>query len=487
MTQQGRRWPDGVPVAVTSVDGRITQVQPIPESPDLPWIMPGIVDNHCHILPTGLDLQKLHLGGLDTREAVLDAVRSRVQETPDGNHVLAVHYDQTRFPDGRHLSREELDATSVRHPIILRHVNGHASVANSLALDRAGVTSDEPNPDGGEYLRDASGRMTGVLLELAHERVTAAVPNPDLEQMVSAILAAGEKMASYGIRTASDMMTGRFDLDLELQAYRLAAERGCPIRMRLYLQWGRVFGSRHLDAERLRELVDAFDGSRVRVGGIKIFADGAIGSRTAAIYGHYSGSELTEHEGQLIYAPDKLQAMIVTAAQAGYQVAVHSIGDRATDLVMSGFEQTPDPGRHRIEHAMILSDAQIERMATIGCHVTMQPEFLVRFGHSYLRQLGAERAAHLKRYRSVLDQGLRLSFGSDRPIVEGDPWLAIRAAVSRPAGFEPAENLRPAEAVHAYTGAAADSNEDFGDARLAVGATADPILVESDRLKMDPV
>ncbi|MCW5937533.1 MAG: amidohydrolase [Fimbriimonadaceae bacterium] len=421
-------------------------------------IAPGFVDAHCHILPTGLDLQKLHLGGLDSREAVVAAVERRHGSHPDG-WLAAVHYDQTRFADARHLTRDEIDAVVPSRPVLLRHSNGHASVANSAALVAAGVREDEPDPAGGTYVRDEGGRLTGVLLERAHERVTAAMPTPTLAEMTSAILEAGHRMAELGIACATDMMTGRWDLEQELLAYNAAAEAGCEVALRLCLQWGTVLGPRGIEAARLRELLAAMDPVRCRAIGLKIFADGAIGSATAAIHGAFL---TTGGNGQLIYAPDKLKKMVAQAAEADWSVAVHTIGDRSTDLVMDAVEATPDPSRHRLEHVMMLSDEQIARIVRLGCEATMQPEFLMRFGHAYQKQLGPAVSARLKRARSCLDAGVKLSFSSDRPIVPGDPRDGIACAVRRPEGFDPAENVTLEEAVRAYTVDAARANGDQG-------------------------
>lgn len=444
-------------------------------------LMPAFIDSHCHILPTGLDLQKLHLGSCSTREEVLAVVRERLASLEDHQWLMAVHYDQTKFPDGEHLTRVELDGISDTRPIVLRHVNGHASVANAEALKLAGVADDEPNPAGGEFARDASGRLTGVLLESAHERVTAAAPNPTLDEMCEAILRASQHMRELGIHCASDMMTGRFNLLQELEAYRRVAEMGSPIRFRLYLQWSEVFGGRAASREAIDEQIRLMDPITCKVAGIKIFADGAIGSATAAIYGRFSGHEApgptisrhgkstsefapegVETDGQLIYRPDKLKQMVLTAHEAGFQLAIHTIGDYSTDLVMEAYEATGDAKRHRIEHAMILSDAQIERMARLGSYCTMQPEFLLRFGHSYLRQLGPERRSMLERFRSVKDAGIPLSLSSDRPIVAGDPWDGVRSAVKRPEGFDQSENLTLNEALLGYTIEGAKANGDEG-------------------------
>lgn len=471
------------------------------------WILPALVDSHCHILPTGLDLLKLNLGGAASRDEVLDLVRDCEHQLERDKWLLAVHYDQNKFADGAHITRNELDAISATRPILLRHVNGHASVANSAALHAAKISLDAPDLPGGAFGRTEDGLLNGVTFEDAHEWVNRAVPPPDLQEMVDAIRRAGALMASRGILSASDMMTGRFCISDELEAYRIVSE-GSPIRTRLYVQWGEVFGARGIGREALKRANDLFDPRTCRVGGIKIFADGAIGSATAAIYGSYSGvkadgpvlskrsrsaastaPEGTRVAGQLIYAPDRLREMVRIAASVGYQVSIHTIGDYATDLVMDAFEAVDTPEMHRIEHAMILSDEQIDRMAKLGSYCTMQPEFLHQFGHTYLRQLGPERASKLERMRSVIAAGIPLSLSSDMPITTGDPWLGMDAAVNRPEGFDAKEALSVKEAIEGYSRAGAEVNLD-GDSlgRLMPGQLADFLVFDEDprTLKVRP-
>ncbi len=473
---------EGALTEMATLDGVIVGIGPdvgeAEETVDLgrKWVAPSFNDSHCHILPTGLDLKKLHLGSCSTHEEVLEAVRSRLDEVEPRQWLHAVHYDQTKFPGAEHLNRNQLDAISTEVPILLRHSNGHASVANSAALQAAGIGEKVEDPVGGTYVRDDSGRLNGVLLERAHEHVTSQSPEPSLDQMVAAILLASEEMSKFGITAASDMMTGRWHLMKELEAYRLASERGAKVRFTLWMQWATVLGPRAFTASQIDEHVRKMDPRRCAVGGVKIFSDGAIGSATAAIYGRYE----TEPEdgraesGQLIYNPTKLTEMVVKATQRGYAVAVHAIGDRAVDVTLNAFETSGAPARHRLEHAMILSDAQIERLARVGCFVTMQPEFLHRFGHAYKVQLGDERASKLKRARSVLDAGLRMSFNSDRPIVLGDPVIGIQTAVNRPEGFVQEENITPAEAFRAYTlGGAVANRQDGWLGLLEEGFAAD--------------
>ncbi|MCG9895819.1 MAG: amidohydrolase family protein, partial [Fimbriimonadaceae bacterium] len=387
-----------------------------------------------------------------------------------------VQYDQTKFPGAEHLTAAELDALSADRPILLRHSNGHASAANSAALRAAGIAPDEADPEGGEFVRDASGRLTGVLLERAHEIVTSRAPEPSLEEMVAAIMEAGRLLSSLGITCAADMMTGRWDLDRELTAYRLASERGCPIRLRLALQWNEVLGPKGMDPDRLREHVSAMNSDLCRVIGLKIFADGAIGSATAAIHGRY---KTTGGQGSLIYSPDRLKEMVLAGHERGWSIIIHSIGDRATDLVMDALEATDDPARHRIEHVMILSDDQIERLRRLGCTVTLQPEFLARFGHAYRAQLPDDVWPKLKRVRSLLDAGVPLALNTDRPIVPGLPELGLETAVRRPSGFDSREEIRPEEAELGWTEWAAAANGDHGQGRLAPGCWADLRLYDS--------
>lgn len=420
-------------------------------------VLPSFIDAHCHISITGLDMHSQSLAGCQSHQEVLNKVEERLKQSPSDKWLLAVDYNQNLFKEGTHITRTELDRVAPNTPVLLRHVSWHAAVANSAALKAAGIAPDVQDPSGGTFVRDTSGSLTGILLEDAYKMVSKATPKPTVEELTDALISAGSAMADFGIRCATDMMTGRYDLLLELEAYRRASEQGCPIRLRLCLEWHQVLGTRAVEKERLKESIEAMNPDLCKVWGVKIFADGAIGSSTAAIYGKYATADT---DGILMYPPERLNKMVTSASEAGWQVAIHSIGDRCSDLVMDAYEMTDDPSRHRIEHIMLMSDAQIERLAKLGCHATMQPEFMARMGATYFKQLGEERARWIKRARSVIDAGIPLSFNSDRPIVLGDPWVGINAAVKRPDGYEQSENVTLAEAFNAYTHMGAVANND---------------------------
>lgn len=472
-------------------DGRVVARAPRVEIPprldelidhDGKLFIPAFIDNHCHIIPAGLNLHALNLASARSVEKLLDAVRDRHESNPDG-WLVCVQYDHNRL--GRHVTLPELDAISAVRPILLRHASGHAAVANSAAFAAAGIVDSVCDPEGGSFERDASGRLSGVVTENALGHLMRALPEPPEHVMVDAIVQACKSMHRWGIHAAADMMTGEFNLIRELRAYRTASDQGCPVLLRLYVQWSRLFGPRAVGREEIEDAMSGCDPEKCRIVGVKIFADGAIGASTAAIYGGYEGRPVAEGQfaGTRMYKPERLKSMVRTAADAGYQVAVHSIGDHATDLVLDAFEATDEPSRHRLEHAMLLSDAQIERIAKIGCHVTFQPEFLMRFGQAYARQLGQARASKLLRSRSAIDAGLRLSFSSDRPITSGDPWDGIAASSNRPAGFDQSENCTRIEAIEAYTKRAAEA---MGDGKLmgslAPGMLADYQVIDADSL-----
>jgi predicted amidohydrolase YtcJ len=469
-------------------DGKVVARGPAIQNPNANQIdhggkllIPSFIDNHCHILPMGLDLTSVNLSATQTVEEALDLLRDKIKSngsTIPGGWLLAVHYDHNRY--GRHITVAELDSVTKDTPALLRHSSGHAALANTAALRLGKITNETTDPIGGVFGRDESGNLTGVLLEHAMNPVYRVLPKPTPELMVQAILAAGESMAGFGIASASDMQTGRFDLKDELLAYRTAGERGCKVSTNLYIEWKRVFGPRA--TQDFKEILDGQD--KTGIAGIKIFADGAIGASTAAIYGKYTNEQNQQdgYSGTLMYPPEKLESMILQASEAGYQVSVHSIGDYSTDLVLSCYEKTSNPQRHRIEHAMLLSDQQIDRIAKLGCFVTFQPEFMNRFRATYKAQLGPERASKIKRARSLLDAGVKLSFSSDRPIVSGNPWDGIEAATNRRDGFDPAENCTRQEAVQAYTVWATPANEQTTKATLTTGEPADFQLLDRPEL-----
>jgi hypothetical protein len=304
-------------------------------------------------------------------------------------------------------------------------------------------------------VRDASGEPTGILLESAANLVSRHIPKPTQAELAQAVHRACEDLARRGILAASDAATGWHDLEAEAAAYAQALEEGAPVRMTLMPLYGAAQRAGWLEQPEQAGEATGFRPQPpsphpdLRWGAVKLFADGAFTTRTAALRQPYADTPTT---GVLMYEPDDLMARILTVHRAGWQCAVHAIGDRAIELMLQGYrralEAYPRPHhRHRIEHAMLMADDLLVEMQALGVVVVPQPEFLWWLTGAYLKGLG-ERAVSLMPFRSWLQAGVALGFSSDQPVVPGEPILGWRAAVTRTSRdgtcLSPDEALRPA-------------------------------------------
>jgi predicted amidohydrolase YtcJ len=437
------------------------------------YVLPGFVDAHCHILPTGLDLKKLNLSICNTREQVLKAIQKEIHNLNQNSWLLAVHYDQNKFEDSKHITLEELDAITKNIPTILRHTSGHACLVNTIVLNAAQINSQTDDPQGGTIGRNNQGEPNGLLLENAMELAYKITPPPSKQEMLEAILLAAKEMAKYGITCAADMMTGHFNLENELWAYQKAAEQRNTIKTRLYVEWEKILGDKH-------HQITYQQNEHTRICGVKLFADGAIGAGTAAMTDPYPDNTY----GKLIYSQEQLNQKIKIADDAGYPVAIHSIGDRSTDCVIQAIQTSKTPSKHRIEHVMFLRKEQIKKIATLQIAVTLQPEFMTKFQHAYTKQLGIERTAQLKPARTLLNAGVKVAFSSDRPIVTGNPWEGIHAACDRKAPYDSNENITLQQAIHCYTTTAAQILGD-SPANITHGKPADFQIYEKSPLQSE--
>ncbi len=451
------------------------------------WLLPAFVDNHSHIEGTGTHLGYPSLVSCQTKEEVLESLAGAVAARRPAQ-LIAVQYDQNRW-GGPHLTALELDKISTQIPILVRHSNGHAAVANSAAFNLASIHPYQEDLPSGTFGRDETGVVNGPLFESAVDLVARSFPKPELQEIKTAIRRANQKVKELGFREVCDMGSHNISaLDL-LKAYDEVWKEAGSIDMRIYMHWKDLFGPKAVSGETLEQY-------RHLIAGVKIFCDGAIGSATAAIYGNYltesSSAEkkpLTAAQAQfhtsksvsglLMYPPDKLKSMVRTATDKGFQVATHAIGDFAVDLVMDAYEESGRPSLHRIEHAMILSDQQIERIAKLGCFVSIQPEFLSRFGKAYQNQLGTDRATKLIRSRSLLQAGVKLSASTDRPIVEGDPKVGVRLLRQRPEGFDQSENLDGNSALKLWLENASHANCSKAN-DLTAGQKCEAVIFDSD-------
>ncbi len=455
------------------------------------FVVPGFNDCHCHILAYGLDLSAANLSpeyAPDIPSLVVQ-LRRWAEEHPDALWIVGSFYDQNRMAERRHPTRHDLDQVSREKPVFIEHTSKHGGVANSVALRIAGITRETPDPPGGSIERDAHGEPTGVLLESATDLVTRHQPPLSHTQRVRAIHLAAQAMAQKGITAASDASTGWGDLEGEFAAYAQAVNEGAPLRITLMI----LASALRRDGRWLSPQDIGTGCNGVRVGIAKVFADGALTTRTAALKEPFADTGTT---GMLLHGEEQLWELIGGAHRAGWQVATHAIGDRAIETVLNLYAQAMHAqpradARHRIEHCMLLDDGLIDRLRTLGVVAVLQPEFMARLGDAYRYGLGEERARRLNRVTSLLRAGVRVAFSSDCPVVPGAPLDGVRAAMERktPLGvvLEKEERVDALAAIRLYTaGSAVAVKDEAHTGTLTAGKRADFVVLSRDPATTPP-
>jgi predicted amidohydrolase YtcJ len=424
---------------------------------------------------------------------MLARVAERAQEVLPDRWVVGRRWDQERWPERRFPTAADLDRVTPEHPVVLKAKSGHALVANSRALRLAGISVDTPHPPGGRIGRDAAGQPNGLLFEeSAMALVAGLVPRPAPEEMDGALREAFPNAWRVGLTAIHDV-----DGTQAFEAYQRLRVRGAlGLRVIKYLP-ARVLddvlavGLRAgLGDDGSTELAEVW----LHVGGIKVFVDGALGPRTAAMLAPYEGEP--DNVGVLTMEEDELRALANKATAGGLPLAIHAIGDRANRLVLDVLAETGVAGlRHRIEHVQLLHPDDVNRLAALGVVASMQPIHATQDCEMADRYWG-ERCATAYAWRSLLDAGTALAFGSDCPVEDLNPFLGIHAAVTRrrvdgfpgPQGWYPEQRLTMEEAVRAYTlGAAYAAGLEDRLGMLAPGKLADLIVLDRDIFTCDPM
>lgn len=392
-------------------------------------MVPGLHDAHGHIVGLGASLQDVDLRGTTSYEEVVGRVRRRVASARPGEWIIGRGWDQNDWPEKSFPTHGLLSAATPNNPIYLTRVDGHAGLANQQAMDIAGLTSATADPPGGRIVRDSNGQPSGVLIDAAQAIVASKIPPVDREQLDAQIQLADRELRRVGITTVGDAGA---DGDT-VEAYKRLIAAGA-IKTRLYVM---LRGSLpELTPFFARGPVDDFANHRLAVRAVKIYADGALGSRGAALLEPYADEPTTT--GLLVTPPDEVYAQTLAAAKAGFQVAIHAIGDRANREAMDVFErvQRELPGaralRMRIEHAQILDMAEIPRFAQLGIIASMQPTHATSdmpWAATRIGEARVEEGAYV--WRKLLDAGAVIASGSDFPVEDVNPLLGFYAAVTR--------------------------------------------------------
>ncbi len=454
-------------------------------------LVPGFIDSHLHFLAGGGALASVQLRDAETPEELVSRVAEFAQTIEAGEWILNGAWDHKNW-GGELPAREWIDAVTPDNPVWILRLDGHMGLANSLALERAGVSSDTPEIDGGTIVRDASGNPTGVLKDNAMRLVFAVVPEPSEAQLDRFLEAAMRYVAANGVTTVHDVFADDMDSWTSLATYRRAERRG-GLSTRIYSapplsDWRRVSD----------DIAANGRGSDwLKIGGVKGFMDGSLGSHTAAFLEPFT--DTPDDRGFLINSNDDMRSWIAAADGAGLQVMVHAIGDRAIRELLDIYSDVAnaDPDRERrfrMEHAQHIHPDDLERFASQHVIASMQPYHAIDDGRWADDVIGPERATTTYAFRSLIDSGAHVAFGSDWYVAPATPLEGIYAAVTRrtldggnPRGWVPEQKITVEEALGAYTleGAYA-SFEETTKGTIEVGMLADLVLLDRDLTAIAP-
>jgi predicted amidohydrolase YtcJ len=450
-------------------------------------VVPGFVDAHVHFGHWALARQQVDLDSAATLEQGLASVRSAAQHLEPTAWVQGRGWDRNRW--GRLPTRADLDVAVGGHPAALSSHDGHSLWLSSAALQAAGVGRQTPDPAGGVIERDADGQPTGVLFENAQDLVRAHIPEPTDAHLADALRSGLRRAAAAGI-------TGIHNLeDARTRRAFAVLEAAGELSLRVYHGVSRA----ELNQARERGLATGAGSDWLRVGPLKLFADGALGSRTAWLLEPYVGHVEDGYRGVATLSPDEMQEAMRLAADAGLDVAVHAIGDAAVRGVLDAFERAraayPPLAQRmlRIEHAQLVHPLDVPRFAHIGAIASMQPIHAVADWRAADRFWG-ERARNGYAWRSLLQAGARLAFGTDAPVEAIEPLRSLYAAVARrdvegqpSGGWYVDQCLDLADAVRAYTRGPAAAERALGRrGMLAPGMDADLVALSPDPFEQPP-
>ncbi|WP_412077539.1 amidohydrolase [Streptomyces xanthophaeus] len=448
-------------------------------------VLPGFIDSHVHLTWTGLKASSASVEPCLRAEDVLAVVEGAALAKPAGAWVDVMGYDQRAL--GRHLTAAELDRVSHGRKVFLMHDSGHGAVVGSAVLDL--LPADVPHQDGflAESAMTAARRLR---LPYSQAEIADAVEHAARVCLSEGVTAVAEAGIGGGLLGNSPV---------ELGAYQLLRDQGrLPLRVQLMAAGDTLRALAAHQDDGIPRALDlglrtGFGDEWLSLGALKIYTDGGMMARTAALTEPYTGMD---HTGELQDDPDRLTDLIVDGHLAGWQLAVHAIGDRAADLALDGLERAqrlrPRPdARHRIEHAGLIRPDQLPRFARLGVSAVVQPAFLYSFGDDYATVMGAERAPWMYRGRGFLDHGVTLVGSSDRPVTDGAPLRAVQfmveraSASGRPVG--PDEAVTVEEALRAYTVAGAHACRwDDSAGSLTPGKRADFVVLGDDPRQVDP-
>ncbi len=455
-------------------------------------VVPGFIDTHLHFISGGFGLAAVQLRDAATPEEFADRIRSYAATVPTGTWITGGDWDHELW-GGELPRRDWIDEATPDHPVFVSRLDGHMALANSAAMNAAGVTNTVGDVEGGTIVRDASGVPTGIFKDNAMDLIQRSIPDPTPEEKDRALAAAMRYVNGHGVTSVHHM--GSWD---DLEAFARARKAG-----RLTT---RIYAAVPIDSwQRLRDIVasheyggpDGRGDSWLRIGGLKGFVDGSLGSHTAAFLEPYA--DAPGDSGFYVNTPEELYEWISGADGAGLHVIVHAIGDRANRMLLDTYERVARENggrdrRFRIEHAQHLAGSDIGRFAELDVIPVMQPYHAIDDGRWAEKVIGAKRAGGAYAFRSLLDADAQLVFGSDWTVAPATPLEGIYAAVTRrtldgrhPEGWVPEQKISVEQALRAYTVSAAYASfEEDEKGTLSDGRVADFVILERDVFAIPP-
>jgi hypothetical protein len=463
------------------------------------FAMPGFIDAHVHFMDGGFQLVQIDLKQTKDEAEFVQRIGKKARTLKPGQWMLGGDWDEEAWPDATLPTRWMIDAVTPGNPVFISRYDGHAALANSLALKLGGVTKDAQAPQGGVIVRDPkTGEPTGVLKDAAESLVERAIPRPtaaEFEEALKAGLAEARRVGVTSVEdisVGSDSPNGSFTGEIALLA---RAEREGWLTCRFY-EITPIAAWRSLKEAGISH---GMGSDFLKMGAVKAFADGSLGSRTAWLFAPYSDDP--QNSGlatALMTPPAKMMAEIKAVDEAGIQTAVHAIGDRANAEMLSIYEQIggdhPAAHRFRIEHAQHVRPEDIARFGKLGVIASMQPYHAIDDGRWAEKRIGHDRALTSYAWRSMLDSGAPLAFGTDWPVAPLNPLLGVYAAVTRatldgrhPEGWFPEQRLTLDEALRAYTqGSAYAAFEENEKGTIAPGKLGDIVVLSDDLFTIAP-
>ncbi|MBS1805258.1 MAG: amidohydrolase [Acidobacteria bacterium] len=473
----------GTTAEITRLAGPKTHLHDMDTAHTRMFLFPGFNDAHTHLGEAGREKLNVDLRGAQSLAEMLSRIQSAAKDAPAGHWLTGGGWDHTLWNEKILPTRQDLDKVTGDHPAFLSRIDGHIAIANSRALEAAGITAKSQMPEGGAIDLDGSGEPTGIVRESAQELVEKAIPAPTKEERRKGDELAIEDALAHGVTTAQDNSDWQDFLVYE----EMEKEGNLHLRITEWL----LFASPLNELKAHRAHHDAND-PMLHTGMLKGFMDGSLGSRTAAMKSPYSDDP--KNTGLPQYTQDRLNQMTVERAKAGFQIGFHAIGDRAVSMALDAFSQpgVPVTARNRVEHAQVVDSSDFVKFKKLGIIASMQPNHLMTDVNWAAERIGPERAKCAYAWKRFLDAGVPLAFGTDYPVEPIAPFRGLFEAVTRTNEYATkslsVENkVNRGQALYAYTqGSAYAEFAEKKKGKLAPGFDADFVVVDRDIYKMRP-